>query len=48
MGLARRDVLPVRVPSKSMEAVDLLHDGVGMFAEAPTHILLLNDLSLMT
>src|SRR4249920_1735378 len=46
MGLARRDVLPVEVPVEIDGGVDLLHDGVGVFAEAPTPHLVAHDLNL--
>src|SRR5207249_7477258 len=45
MGLARGNVLPVEVPVEIDGGVDLLHDGVGMFAEAPTPHLVAHDLT---
>src|SRR5262245_31750314 len=46
MGLAGRDVLPVEVPVEIDGGVDLLHDGVGVFAEAPTPHLVAHELNL--
>src|SRR5260221_1264886 len=45
MALARRDILPVEVPVEIDGSVDLLHDGVGVFAEAPTPHLVAHDLT---
>src|SRR5262245_16187008 len=45
MGLARGNVLPVEVPVEIDGGVDLLHDGVGVFAEAPTPHLVAHDLT---
>src|SRR5262245_39694939 len=45
MGLARRDVLPVEVPVEIDGGIDLLHDGVGVFAEAPTPHLVAHGLT---
>src|SRR5262249_17643105 len=45
MGLARRNVLPVEVPVEIDGGVDLLHDGVGVFAEAPAPHLVAHDLT---
>src|SRR3954452_8066331 len=45
MGLARRDVLPVEVPVEMDGGVDLLHDGVGVFAEASTPHLVAHELT---
>src|SRR5262245_45889426 len=45
MGLARGNILPVEVPIEVDGGVDLLHDGVGVFAEAPTPHLVAHDLT---
>src|SRR5262245_1963463 len=45
MGLARGNVLPVEVPVEIDGGVDLLHDGVGSFAEAPTPQLVAHHLT---
>src|SRR5262245_19762977 len=45
MGLARRNVLPVEMPVEIDGGVDLLHDGVGVFAEASTPHLVAHDLT---
>ena len=45
MGPARSNVLPVEVPIEVDGGIDLLHDGVWLFAETPAPDLVAHDLT---